>query len=321
MVMSAVLPDPGRLLLCCMLPPSPSSNSLQALYNFIGTMEVLQPSAACAFVLTDEGHSMLPQEPALYKLTEPCCDLPDPAAADARPSFADIMAQVAASPCSGGCSGKCGDSCSSSSACSGACAHHMPANSAGSTCGSSCDSTQQAAEDSSSDSSSSPVKKGKLSNFGSWGSLTSLGNLNLTSAIADLTSRFTLVAGSSGSLVSVPVTAEEAAAEAAAVMQDAVTVAEAAAEDETPAAAAAAYLAAPAAAVAVAEDSSASSAALPQTLGDAILTFMNSPHPLETLGEMRAYGPAGQISRFHNPNSYTVGLQQLCGVRVYEHSQ
>jgi hypothetical protein len=292
---------------------------LQALYNFIGTMEVLQPSAACAFVLPDEGHSMLPQEPALYKLTEPCCNLPDPS--EVRPSFADIMAQVAASPCSSGCSGSCSGKCGGSTACSGACAYHEPANPASSACGS----TQQAAEDSSSDSSSSsPVKKGKLSNFGSWGSLTSLSNLSLTSAIADLTSRFTLVAGNSGSLVSVPVTAEEAAAEAAAAMQDAVTVAETAAEVETPAAVAAAYLAAPAAAVAVAEDSSvssSSSAALPQTLGDAILTFMNSPHPLETLGEMRAYGPAGQISRFHNPNSYTVGLQQLCGVRVYEHSQ
>jgi hypothetical protein len=300
-----------------------SFSLLQALYNFIGTMEVLQPSAACSFVLPDEGHSMLPKEPALYKLTEPCCNLPDPAAADVRPSFADIMAQVAAaSPCSG-CSGNCGGSCSSSAACSGACAHHEPATQPRF----SCDSTQQAAEDSSSDSSSSsPVKKGKLSNFGSWGSLTSLSNLSLTSAIADLTSRFTLVAGTSGSIVSVPVTAEEAAAEAAAAaaVQDGVTVAEAAAHDDAPAAVAAAYLAAPAAAVAVAEDSSvssSSSAALPETLGDAILTFMNSPHPLETLGEMRAYGPAGQISRFHNPNSYTVGLQQLCGVRVYEHSQ
>eukprot|EP00879_Flechtneria_rotunda_P010111 GHRR01010569.1.p1 GENE.GHRR01010569.1~~GHRR01010569.1.p1 ORF type:complete len:218 (+),score=113.48 GHRR01010569.1:819-1472(+) len=47
------------------------------------------------------------------------------------------------------------------------------------------------------------------------------------------------------------------------------------------------------------------------SLTDAILTFMNSPHPLETLGEMRAYGPAGSISRFHNPASYTMALQHL----------
>jgi hypothetical protein len=157
--------------------------------------------------------------------------------------------------------------------------------------------------------------------------------MSLTSAIADLTSRFTLTAGnsSSGSIVSVPVTAEEAAAEAAAAaagVAESITVAEAAEHDDAPADVAAAIVAAaPTAALALAEassstvSSSSSDAAQPQTLGDAILTFMNSPHPLETLGEMRAYGPAGQISRFHNPNSYTQGLQQLCGVRVYEHSQ
>jgi hypothetical protein len=298
----------------------------QALYNFIGTIEVLQPSAACPFVLPDEGHSMLPQQAALYKLTEPCCNLPDPAAAAAvKPSFADFLAQAAASPCSGGCSGGCGGSCSSSSShtCGSASAHQEHDGS------SSCGNPQHvAAEDSSSCSSSggSAVKKGKLGNFGSWGSLTSLSSLSLTSAIADLTSRFTLVAGNSGSIVSVPVTAEEAAADtaAAAVAAEAVTVAEAAAQDDAPAEVAAAFVAAPAAALAVADGSSSiasASGTQPQTLGDAILTFMNSPHPLETLGEMRAYGPAGQISRFHNPNSYTQGLQQLCGMRVYEHSQ
>jgi hypothetical protein len=40
---------------------------------------------------------------------------------------------------------------------------------------------------------------------------------------------------------------------------------------------------------------------------------MNSPQPLQTLGEMRAYGPNGSISRYHNPNSYTKALQQLGG--------
>uniref|UniRef100_A0A383V8M5 Fungal lipase-type domain-containing protein n=1 Tax=Tetradesmus obliquus TaxID=3088 RepID=A0A383V8M5_TETOB len=290
----------------------------KALYNFIGTIEVLQPSAACPFVLPDEGlSSMLPEQAALYKLTEPCCNLPDPAAAAAaeeeaeRPSFAEFLAQAAANPCSG-CGGSCSGSCSSSHACGSASACQELDSS-------SCSSSQQAADDSSS---SGRVKKGKLGNFGSWGSLTSLSNLSLTSAIADLTSRFTLTAGNSGSIVSVPVTAEEAATEAAAAaVCQAVTVAEAAAQDDVPAEVAAAYLAAPAAAAAAVADAGSSSSAQPQTLGDAILTFMNSPHPLETLGEMRAYGPAGQISRFHNPNSYTVGLQQLCGVRVYEHSQ
>jgi hypothetical protein len=151
--------------------------------------------------------------------------------------------------------------------------------------------------------------------------------MSLTSAIADLTSRFTLTAGnsSSGSIVSVPVTAEEAAAEAAAAVAgsvaESITVAEAAEHDDAPADVAAAIVAAAPTAALVLAEASSSTAAQPQTLGDAILTFMNSPHPLETLGEMRAYGPAGQISRFHNPNSYTQGLQQLCGVRVYEHSQ
>jgi hypothetical protein len=47
------------------------------------------------------------------------------------------------------------------------------------------------------------------------------------------------------------------------------------------------------------------------TLGDAILAFMNSPHPLETLCEFKAYGPMGSISRFHNPDNYTRGLLSL----------
>ncbi|KAF6250895.1 hypothetical protein COO60DRAFT_715656 [Scenedesmus sp. NREL 46B-D3] len=158
----------------------------KALYNFIGTMEVLQPSAACPFVLPDEGHSMLPHEPALYKLTEPCCSLPGPAAAEAKPSTADTIAQAAAS------------SCSSSSACGSASGQQDPDTASSSMCCSSSSSTQaplmDSSSDSSSSSSSSPSKKGKLSNFGSWGSLTSLSSISLTSAIADLTSRFTLVA-------------------------------------------------------------------------------------------------------------------------------
>jgi hypothetical protein len=47
------------------------------------------------------------------------------------------------------------------------------------------------------------------------------------------------------------------------------------------------------------------------TLGDAILAFMNCPHPLQTLGEVRSYGPAGSISRFHNPANYTRALRAL----------
>jgi hypothetical protein len=49
----------------------------------------------------------------------------------------------------------------------------------------------------------------------------------------------------------------------------------------------------------------------PLTLSDAILTFMNTPHPLQTLSEVRAYGPSGSISRFHNPQNYTDALAAL----------
>ncbi|KAI8470153.1 MAG: class 3-domain-containing protein [Monoraphidium minutum] len=46
-------------------------------------------------------------------------------------------------------------------------------------------------------------------------------------------------------------------------------------------------------------------------LPDAILAFMNTPHPLQTLKEVRAYGPSGSISRFHNPQNYTDALASL----------
>lgn len=49
----------------------------------------------------------------------------------------------------------------------------------------------------------------------------------------------------------------------------------------------------------------------PLTLSDAILAFMNTPHPLQTLSEVRAYGPGGSISRFHNPQNYTDALAAL----------
>jgi hypothetical protein len=49
----------------------------------------------------------------------------------------------------------------------------------------------------------------------------------------------------------------------------------------------------------------------PLTLHDAILTFMNTPHPLQTLSEVRAYGPGGSISRFHNPQNYITALAAL----------
>ena len=51
--------------------------------------------------------------------------------------------------------------------------------------------------------------------------------------------------------------------------------------------------------------------AMDLNLGDAILAFMNSPHPLETLGMWQAYGTEGSISRFHNPANYTRALESL----------
>lgn len=251
--------SPHVLLLGCLLA---ACRLLQALYNFIGTVEVLQPSTDCPFMLPDETHAMLPKEAALYKLTEPCCNLPEPAAA------APESASSAASPCG---------VCSSCSSCGG-CSNHG------------------------SNSQPDKERKGKLGSFGSWGSLASLNSLNLTSAIADLTSTFTLV--SSSSIVSVPVSAEDAAASGA----------ETTVELEVPASPAVPTAQVDtAAAQPAAPDATAALDPLNLTLGDAILTFMNSPHPLETLGEMSAYGPAGSISRFHNPTSYTTALQLLGG--------
>jgi len=47
------------------------------------------------------------------------------------------------------------------------------------------------------------------------------------------------------------------------------------------------------------------------TLGDAVLAFMNCPHPLQTLGDVRSYGASGSISRFHNPKNYSTALFAL----------
>ena len=51
------------------------------LYNFLGHIEVLQPQPGTGFTLADEDHFMLPPAAALYKLTEPSCDLPGGATA------------------------------------------------------------------------------------------------------------------------------------------------------------------------------------------------------------------------------------------------
>lgn len=130
----------------------------QALYNFVGNIEVLQPALQSEFTLPDETHAMLPPDAALYKLTEPTCPLPPTTAA----------------------------------------------------------STQQLLDSSS-----------------SWGS--------------------------------------QQSASSATVQEDPFHL----------------------------------------TLSDAVLAFMNCPHPLQTLSEARAYGPVGSISRYHNPANYTRALITL----------
>lgn len=47
------------------------------------------------------------------------------------------------------------------------------------------------------------------------------------------------------------------------------------------------------------------------TLHDALLAFMNYPHPLQTLSDPGAYGPQGVISRYHNPDNYRRALAAL----------
>lgn len=46
----------------------------------------------------------------------------------------------------------------------------------------------------------------------------------------------------------------------------------------------------------------------PRSVGDAVFELMNNPHPLDILGDSAAYGPTGQVSRYHNPDNYTRAL-------------
>jgi hypothetical protein len=255
---------------------------LQALYNFIGVVEVLQPSKECDFVLPDEGHDMLPPSAALYKLTEP----QQQQQVQQAPAAAAPAAEV---------------------------------------------STRAAGR-------SSPLR-------GSFNSLSSLTNISgLSSALAELTSSFSLggssssrgsssagggaahpgddTTGSSSSslgMVAVPVADAPLAPlspTGAVFAADVSPFADVQEEHSLSPAAALALSAAASKPPAPSRSSRGVVAKSPEglTLGDAILTFMNSPHPLQTLGEMRAYGHNGSISRYHNPNSYTKALQKLSGV-------
>lgn len=44
------------------------------------------------------------------------------------------------------------------------------------------------------------------------------------------------------------------------------------------------------------------------TLFEAIMELLDHPHPLDMLSEVTAYGPDGNISRYHNPANYTKAL-------------
>jgi hypothetical protein len=224
----------------------------QALYNFVGAVEVLQPRRECDFVQADEGHSMLPPDAALYRLTEPV-----------RPSSSAGRRGVRRSGSRSG--GRSSGTASPSST--------------------------------------------LRSSFSSLSALTSsLSSASLSSAFAELTSNFALggsasvsgrgASGGGRGMVAVPVSAAEAAAGKAAG-------AAAASVGSNRAAAAPASCPSPSPSTLASVDDDG------LTLGDAILTFMNSPHPLQTLKEVRAYGPNGSISRYHNPNSYTKALLAL----------
>lgn len=234
----------------------PSLCVAQALYNFVGVVEVLQPSKDCDFVLPDEGHDMLPPGAALYKLKDP------------------QQQQSAA-----------------------------------------------AADSADGQGSQSKSRRGR---FNSLSSLTNISSMSLSSTLAELTSSFSLGASSSGDddasaasslgMVAVPVADAPLApvsAAAAGAHPDVSPFAEVQNDHDMSPAAAIAAVTVRAGSPAASSSSGVKKSPEGLTLGDAILTFMNSPHPLQTLGEMRAYGNNGSISRYHNPTSYTKALQKL----------
>ena len=44
----------------------------------------------------------------------------------------------------------------------------------------------------------------------------------------------------------------------------------------------------------------------------ALSALLNSPHPLDILADVQAYGPQGTVSRYHNPFHYTVRYALSC---------
>ena len=211
---------------------------IQVLYNFLGNVEVLQPHVGCGFVLPGEEHFMLPPEPALYKLTEPHCDLSMPAATGAA--------------CSSGCSSKTSPSLDLDQELLGV--------------------TLRRASDPALGGSSSMdvVAVAPRANSMSAASVMVLPLLPGTPGLEQLSQLEGYMAADQQHLHHQEFFFPGAAS---------VNAANGPFSD--------------------------------MTLGDAILAFMNSPHPLETLCELKAYGPMGSISRFHNPDNYTRGLASL----------
>jgi len=48
-----------------------------------------------------------------------------------------------------------------------------------------------------------------------------------------------------------------------------------------------------------------------RSVNEAIAAVMDNPHPLETLADSGAYGTDGSISRYHNPDFYTLALASV----------
>lgn len=48
---------------------------------------------------------------------------------------------------------------------------------------------------------------------------------------------------------------------------------------------------------------------------EVLAAIMDAPHPLDSLSEPAAYGPAGSISRYHNPDNYCMALGRTLAER------
>jgi hypothetical protein len=52
-----------------------------------------------------------------------------------------------------------------------------------------------------------------------------------------------------------------------------------------------------------------------RSVEEVLAAIMDCPHPLETLGDPGAYGGAGSISRYHNPDNYCMAFGRLLAER------